>query len=155
MYQSLWTRRCSIYTVLYFYKTLKAGSLHQYLPFSSSTTDAYIHSYIHTVWDSTVFNQEVTCSTVTVMQSFLFPGSHSASHIHYILYSVWEYISEQLFPYWTVALGPLLWLDTYKRQPPPLCVSLVLKVCSCILNSLERCSNQTQEVLHLHSHLSE
>lgn len=64
---------------------------------------------------------------------------------HYILSRVWENISEQLFPYWTVALGPLLWLDTYKSQPPPPTLSLVVKVCSCILNSVEQCSNQKRE----------
>lgn len=51
------------------------------------------------------------------------------------------------------ASGPLLWLDGFKRLPP-LCVSTVLKVCSCILNSAERCSNQVQP-LYLHYHLAE
>lgn len=99
-------------------------------------------------------NQQVTSSAVTVMQSLLFPGTHVTSHIHYSLYSVWEYISEQPFPYWTVALGLCYdWILT--KVSHPLRVSLILKVCSCILNSLERFSNQTQQLLHLHYELNE
>lgn len=105
-------------------------------------TDAFLRS----VWAFAAFSQHGSSSTVTTGQShhrggLLFPGVSLYAFIRspamYVDASPSSCVRIGLRPQGLCYDWPL-----FKRQPPPPCVSDP-KVCSCILNSMERCSNQT------------
>lgn len=91
----------------------------------------------------------VTCSTITVMHCLARGASRFQEHnlLHIFIISHTMYGNIALF---LLDRGLCYdWIVT--KASHPLCVSVVLKVCSCILNSVERCSDQ-MHLLHLHYH---